>query len=109
VPAKVHGHDVVAFAREMLELRREVGMIAGYTVDQQDGQLIALCLLVKQSRSVSTQGAHATPLPFCCSPRGLSISANKKFATPLGPVYRRRVIHPTSWKRISANFALTEF
>jgi hypothetical protein len=78
VPAKVHGHDAVASAREMLELRPEVGVIAGYNVDQQDGRLIALCFLVKQSRPVfSTQGAHAKPLPSC-SPRGSSISANNK-------------------------------
>jgi hypothetical protein len=53
--AKVDCHDAVASAREVLELGREVGMIAAYTVYQQDGRLIALRFLVEKSRPVSTQ------------------------------------------------------
>jgi hypothetical protein len=63
VAAQVHGHDAVASAREVFKLRRKVGVIAPYSVDQQDGRLITLRFLVEQSRPVSTQRPHATPLP----------------------------------------------
>jgi hypothetical protein len=49
VAAKVDGHHALAPAGEVLELRFEVGVIAAYAMHQQNGRIIARCLLVEQS------------------------------------------------------------
>ncbi len=65
VPAQVHGHDTATFLYEVLELAREVGVVAAPAVHQQDGRLPLPCFLVGQGHPVELQLPHQACLPPC--------------------------------------------
>jgi hypothetical protein len=53
VPAQVDGHDAMTPTREVLELGREVRVVATPPVDQQDGWLPFAGFFVNQSHPVA--------------------------------------------------------